>query len=238
MEGEVEDEDLIQREDVVVTVSHRGYIKRVPLSTYRAQRRGGKGRAGHVDARRGCGHADLHRLHAHAGAVLLLARHGLPHEGVAPAGSDAAVARQGAGQPAAAGRRRGHHLHPAAAGGREDLGHAGTDVRHPQRQRAPQQPGGLREHQPQRQDRHEARRGRQHRAGGDLPVGWRRSCPKRPPTAKRRRAACGKRQHPGQRAAHHRAGPLHPLPRRRRAPVQGPRLSRRARHPARQGRRR
>ena len=43
---EVDDEDLIQREDMVVTVSHRGYIKRVPLSTYRAQRRGGKGRAG------------------------------------------------------------------------------------------------------------------------------------------------------------------------------------------------
>ncbi len=45
-EGEVEDEDLIQREDMVVTVSHKGYIKRVPLSNYRAQRRGGKGRAG------------------------------------------------------------------------------------------------------------------------------------------------------------------------------------------------
>ncbi len=45
-EFEVEDEDLIQREDMVVTVSHRGYIKRVPLSTYRAQRRGGKGRSG------------------------------------------------------------------------------------------------------------------------------------------------------------------------------------------------
>ncbi len=45
-EGEVEDEDLIQREDMVVTVSHKGYIKRVPLSTYRAQRRGGKGRSG------------------------------------------------------------------------------------------------------------------------------------------------------------------------------------------------
>jgi DNA gyrase subunit A len=43
---EVEDEDLIQREDMVVTVSHKGYIKRVALSTYRAQRRGGKGRAG------------------------------------------------------------------------------------------------------------------------------------------------------------------------------------------------
>ena len=46
VEGEVDDEDLIQREDVVVTVSLKGYIKRVPLSTYRAQRRGGKGRSG------------------------------------------------------------------------------------------------------------------------------------------------------------------------------------------------
>ncbi len=46
IEGEFEDEDLIQREECVVTVSHKGYIKRVPLSTYRAQRRGGKGRSG------------------------------------------------------------------------------------------------------------------------------------------------------------------------------------------------
>ncbi len=46
VEADVDDEDLIQREDMVVTVSHRGYIKRVPLSTYRAQRRGGKGRSG------------------------------------------------------------------------------------------------------------------------------------------------------------------------------------------------
>jgi DNA gyrase subunit A len=48
MEGgaDLEDEDLIQREDMVVTVSHGGYIKRVPLATYRAQRRGGKGRSG------------------------------------------------------------------------------------------------------------------------------------------------------------------------------------------------
>jgi len=44
--GDFDDEDLIQREDMVVTVSHAGYIKRVPLSTYRAQRRGGKGRSG------------------------------------------------------------------------------------------------------------------------------------------------------------------------------------------------
>ncbi len=39
-------EALIQREDMVVTVSHAGYIKRVALSSYRSQRRGGKGRAG------------------------------------------------------------------------------------------------------------------------------------------------------------------------------------------------
>jgi DNA gyrase subunit A len=45
-DSEIDDEDLIQCEDMVVTVSQKGYIKRVPLSTYRAQRRGGKGRAG------------------------------------------------------------------------------------------------------------------------------------------------------------------------------------------------
>jgi DNA gyrase subunit A len=45
-EFEADVEALIQREDMVVTVSHAGYIKRVPLSTYRAQKRGGRGRAG------------------------------------------------------------------------------------------------------------------------------------------------------------------------------------------------
>ncbi|MEP2736366.1 MAG: DNA gyrase subunit A [Erythrobacter sp.] len=42
----LEDEDLIERDDMVVTVTHDGYIKRTPLSTFRAQNRGGKGRAG------------------------------------------------------------------------------------------------------------------------------------------------------------------------------------------------
>ena len=45
-EGEVDDEDLIEREDMVVTVTHSGYIKRTPLTEYRAQKRGGKGLAG------------------------------------------------------------------------------------------------------------------------------------------------------------------------------------------------
>ena len=44
--ADMEDEDLIQREDMVVTVTHEGYIKRVPLAQYRAQARGGKGRSG------------------------------------------------------------------------------------------------------------------------------------------------------------------------------------------------
>ena len=44
--GDTLDEDLIEREDMVVTVTQSGYIKRVPLSVYRAQRRGGKGRTG------------------------------------------------------------------------------------------------------------------------------------------------------------------------------------------------
>ncbi|MCY4032220.1 MAG: DNA gyrase subunit A [Hyphomicrobiales bacterium] len=46
IETDFNDEDLIRQEEMVVTVSHRGYIKRVPLSTYRAQKRGGKGRSG------------------------------------------------------------------------------------------------------------------------------------------------------------------------------------------------
>ncbi|MDE0060604.1 MAG: DNA gyrase subunit A, partial [Defluviicoccus sp.] len=45
-EADQDIEDLIQREAMVVTVTHAGYIKRVALSTYRAQKRGGKGRAG------------------------------------------------------------------------------------------------------------------------------------------------------------------------------------------------
>ena len=45
-EAEIQIEDLIQEEDMVVTISHAGYIKRTPLSAYRAQKRGGKGKRG------------------------------------------------------------------------------------------------------------------------------------------------------------------------------------------------
>ncbi|MFA4971669.1 MAG: DNA gyrase subunit A [bacterium] len=45
---EISVEDLIQEEEMVITVSHRGYIKRNPISIYRAQRRGGRGKQGMV----------------------------------------------------------------------------------------------------------------------------------------------------------------------------------------------
>ncbi|MEM0923244.1 MAG: DNA gyrase subunit A [Pseudomonadota bacterium] len=45
-DGDLEDEDLIEREDMVVTVTHSGYIKRTPLAQFREQKRGGKGLAG------------------------------------------------------------------------------------------------------------------------------------------------------------------------------------------------
>ena len=45
-EPDIDIEELIQREDMVVTVTHKGWIKRVPLASFRAQRRGGKGKAG------------------------------------------------------------------------------------------------------------------------------------------------------------------------------------------------
>jgi DNA gyrase subunit A len=45
-DADVEDEDLITREEMVITVTHGGYVKRTPLTTYRTQHRGGKGRSG------------------------------------------------------------------------------------------------------------------------------------------------------------------------------------------------
>ncbi len=44
--SEIDIEDLIKDEEMVITISHAGYIKRNPLTTYRAQRRGGKGKMG------------------------------------------------------------------------------------------------------------------------------------------------------------------------------------------------
>ncbi|MGH6985978.1 MAG: DNA gyrase subunit A [Caulobacteraceae bacterium] len=45
-DADLEDEDLIERQDMVITVTHGGYVKRTPLAAYRTQHRGGKGRSG------------------------------------------------------------------------------------------------------------------------------------------------------------------------------------------------
>jgi DNA gyrase subunit A len=45
-DADLEDEDLIAREDMVITVTHSGYVKRTPLTMYRTQHKGGKGRSG------------------------------------------------------------------------------------------------------------------------------------------------------------------------------------------------
>ncbi|MDX2238073.1 MAG: DNA gyrase subunit A [Hyphomonadaceae bacterium] len=47
-DGDIDDEALIPREEMVVTVTHGGYVKRTPLALYRTQRRGGRGKAGMV----------------------------------------------------------------------------------------------------------------------------------------------------------------------------------------------
>jgi DNA gyrase subunit A len=40
---EIQIEDLIKNEEVIVTITHKGYLKRMPIDTYKAQKRGGKG---------------------------------------------------------------------------------------------------------------------------------------------------------------------------------------------------
>ena len=212
--ADLEDEDLIQREDMVVTVTHAGWIKRVPLDSYRAQRRGGKGRSGMATKEEDFV-TRLFVANTHT-PILFFSSRGIVYkdEGLAAAAGRPAGARQGAGQPAAAQPERAHHLHPAAARERGGVGRARRGLRHQGRHHPPQQALRLRPGEPQRQDRHEVRQ----RGGGD-----------------RRRAAV----HRGRRRpAHHRCRPVHPLPGKRRARLQGARFDRRARHRSRQGRQR
>ncbi len=161
-EGEMDDEDLIQREDMVVTVSHMGYVKRVPLSTYRAQRRGGKGRSGMQTRDEDFVVAAVRRLDPCAGALFLLARPGLQGKGLAAAAGRAAGARQGADQHPAARTGRDHHHRHAVARRRDDVGRARRDVRLDPRHGTAQQAVRFRRRAALRHHRHEARRGRGH----------------------------------------------------------------------------
>ena len=210
-EGEMEDEDLIQREDMVVTVSHLGYVKRVPLSTYRAQRRGGKGRSG-MQTRDEDFVSRLFVASTHT-PVLFFSSHGHVYKEKVWRLPQAAPQARGKALINILPLEQGetHHHHHAAARGRDDLGRARRDVRHHARHGAAQQAVRLRRRAPLRHHRHEARRGRGDRRRADL-------------------------HREGRRAAHHRRRPVHPLPGDRRARVPGPHLDGRARHRARRGR--
>ena len=167
-EGEMEDEDLIHREDMVVTVSHLGYVKRVPLSTYRAQRRGGKGRAG-MQTRDEDFVTRLFVANTHT-PVLFFSSHGRVYK--------EKVWRLPQAAPQARGKALINIL-PLEQGERvttvmplpEDekhLGRARRHVRHHARHGAAQQAVRLRGRAPLRHHRHEARRGRGDRRRADL----------------------------------------------------------------------
>ena len=93
--GDLDDEDLIEREDMVVTITSGGYIKRTSLAEFRAQRRGGKGRRVHGDQGRRRRHHPLRRQHAYAAVVLHNRRHGLQPQMLAPAAGGAHREGQG-----------------------------------------------------------------------------------------------------------------------------------------------
>ena len=104
----IEDEDLIEREDMVVTVTMAGYIKRTPLAVFREQKRGGKGRAGMATKEEDAVTDAVRHLDPQSGAVLLQPRPGLPDEGLAASRRRPEHQGPADGQPAAAGRRRDH----------------------------------------------------------------------------------------------------------------------------------
>ena len=190
-EGEVEDEDLIHREDMVVTVSHLGYVKRVPLSTYRMQRRGGKGRSG------------MQTRDEDFVSRLFVA---ITHTPVLFFSSLGRVYKEKVWRlPLAAPQARGKpliNILPIEQGelmtsilplpeDETHLGQSRRDVRHHQGHGPAQQAVRLRRRAALRHHRHEARRGRGH---------------------PRRAGLLGE----GRRAADDRAGPVHPL---RRSPT-------------------
>ena len=97
---EIDVEDLIAEEDMVVTISHEGYIKRNPISLYRAQRRGGKGSTG-VRPKAEDFVELLFVASSHDYLLFFTNRPGLLAQGPRDSGGRADVAGQGHRQPAA-----------------------------------------------------------------------------------------------------------------------------------------
>ena len=168
----LEDEDLIEVEDMVVTVTMTGYIKRTPLALFREQKRGGKGRSG-MSTKDEDVVTELFVTSTH-NPVLFFSntRPGLSDEGVAPARRRADRQGPADDQPAAAGRGRDHLDRSAAAAGRGGMGRSAHHVRHRQGHGPAQLDGRLHQHPDRRQDRDEVRhvRRRRGRRGEDDPT--------------------------------------------------------------------
>ena len=181
----IEDEDLIEREDMVVTVTMAGYIKRTPLAVFREQKRGGKGRAG-MATKDEDAVTDLFVTSTH-NPVLFFSNLGRVYRMKVWRLPEGGPEHQGPadGQPAPAWRGRDHLDRASAARGRDRMGRAAHHVRDRQRHRSPQQHGGLHQHPDRRQDRDAVRdwsrrgsgeRRRQRRAGrSDRPADRRRA---------------------------------------------------------------
>ena len=210
-EVEVEDEDLIEREDVAVTVTHAGYIKRTPLAEYRVQGRGGKGRSGMATREEDfVTHIFVASTHA---PLVFFSSTGMAYKLKVWRLPEAPIQGRGKAMVNLLPLQEGERITTILPlpERRSRVGKAQRRLRHQIRRRAPQRAVRFRQHQPQRQDRHEARGRRRHRRRADLH---------------------GPRRHP----ADHAIRQMHPLRDQRRARLQGPRLHRRARHQA--GRRR
>ena len=157
--GDMEDEDLIEREDMVVTITSGGYIKRTPLADFRAQRRGGKGLSGMAtkddDVVTTLFVANTHTqllFFTTDGMVYKLKTWRLPWR--------AQRARQGDRQHPAHRDRRQHCRHPAGRAAGSGMGQPADRLRHVGGRCAAQRAVGFHQCHAQRQDRHEAARGR------------------------------------------------------------------------------
>ena len=97
--GQIDVEDLIAEEDMVVTISHEGYIKRNPISLYRAQRRGGKGLTGARPKEEDFVETALCRLFPRLSALLHQQGPGVLEKGSRGSGSRPHVPRKSDRQP-------------------------------------------------------------------------------------------------------------------------------------------
>jgi hypothetical protein len=158
--GDMEDEDLIEREDMVVTITQGGYIKRTPLADFRAQKRGGKGLSA-AALKEDDVVTTLFVANTHTPLLFFTTDgHGLQAQDLAPALGQPCVARQGDRQhPAHRARDRHRRRHARRSRG-GSLGRVADRLRHLGGDGAPQRAQRFHQRDAQRQDRDEAARGR------------------------------------------------------------------------------